>query len=170
MLSIEFFKHAEITQCQLDEIIRTKQVAWPYSIEEQMKWMDENLKDSDVHCMLRENSHVVAYLNLVDEVIMLDGIQYSIWGVGNVCSAIKARGYGNALMERANEYIAASCRMGFLVCHDNLVPFYRKHKWLEVDVNISQSAVLTMGGGDLHLMIINCLIPFKNAEYRGRNF
>lgn len=160
--------HKNLKQNELVDAIRTKQTAWPYALDKQRDWINENIHGNDVHCFLKEESETVAYMNLVDESIFLDKVQYPMWGVGNVCSAVRGKGYGKVLMEMVNDYITSSGRIGLLICHDNLVPFYTKHKWREIKDCVTTSTILV--GNDCHFMIFNCLIPFKNVQYNGRNF
>lgn len=146
MFELKTIKHKDMSEDDLIDAIRMKQIAWPYPVEKQKEWIEKNILSEDVHCFLVKNGEYKAYMNLVNESLYIDDTHHSIWGVGNVCSKEKGKGYGNAIMQLVNQYIADSNRVGLLICHDNLIPFYEKNGWITIDINASKSAVCINGG------------------------
>ncbi len=124
----------------LSEIIELKQQYWNYPYDSQVNWIRENLQDNDTHILFYRASKLVAYLNLINLHVEIDGIKCNMLGVGNVCVALNQRGqgFGKELMSYANKEILRSKKIGLLLCHDNLIPFYQKAGWTELcDVQVT---------------------------------
>lgn len=81
-----FLHHKDADTAFLDRVIALKQKAWPYPKESQLAWMASNLKDDDIHVMLMNDDHDVAYLNLCDVRCNINGTDTQCVGIGNVCS------------------------------------------------------------------------------------
>lgn len=130
MYYLKVIRHSEVTQSDLDEIIKIKSVAWPYPYDEQVNWIENNLTDYDLHVVLLLNKcQPVAYLNLVERDFKVNDDKIAVLGVGNVCSVEPGKGYGSKLMEKVSEYIVDNNKIGLLFCKRELVNFYRKYGW-----------------------------------------
>lgn len=131
MFSLSICPHSMATPAFLKQVIAIKNVAWSHSEESQWAWMQNNLNPEDLHCLLLEDEHPIGYVNLVNEQL-IDGNENSIWiwGIGNVCVAIKGKGYGAELMEKTNEFITITKRVGLLLCHERVRNFYEKCGWV----------------------------------------
>lgn len=115
----------------LNEIIRIKSVAWDFPVDSQIKWIEENLKESDLHILFKVGGEFVAYLNLIDLSLFVDNVQIKGWGVGNVCTKIRGKGYGQLLMRKTNDLILESERIGLLFCKKELDKFYSSCSWIK---------------------------------------
>ena len=124
MFKLSIFRHCEISFSNLNEIVKIKTKAWNYSFQEQKLWIENNLCSNDIHILLLRDNEYVAYLNLIDIEIFIDNIHFKGYGVGNVCSIEKGKGYGKELMKLLNNKIIEENRVGLLFCKDNLVDFY----------------------------------------------
>jgi hypothetical protein len=149
MPKIYTYLHATLTKEQLDQIIRIKSVAWPYSYESQVDWIEKNLKGDDVHVLLHDDQgKALAYLNLIRISIRLDNTPCSAFGIGNVCALEKGHGWGRDLMMGTNEFITAQNSLGLLFCKNNLVHFYTDCQWRLLEsrqLNIStDQEIITM--------------------------
>lgn len=132
MYSLEIIAHRELQLQQLDSIIAIKSVAWPYSYIEHQNWIENHLKPEDLHVLFKRGNEVLAYLNLVDIEVVLNDKLVKCWGVGNVCSKERGKGYGVELMKKVNEFILHSHRVGVLFCKDPLLKFYKTLSWLQI--------------------------------------
>lgn len=132
MYSLKIIQHAEVTKVELDTIVKIKAVAWPYPYDEQLNWIDNNLDKDDFHVLLMLNSEEpVAYLNLVNKKIQVNGNKFDTYGIGNVCSVESGKGFGTLLMKEVTNYILKKNRVGILFCKKKLVSFYTKFGWIE---------------------------------------
>ncbi len=149
MFSLKVIQHADISKDELDEIIQIKSVAWPYPYEKQQEWINQHLKNSDLHLILKNNK-AVAYLNLVDIEIEIDHKLFNAFGVGNVCAIEKGKGFGNELMILTNQYIKTKQKPAMLFCRPELICFYEKFGWLTIEKDKIKLAfknrnIVTMG-------------------------
>ena len=150
MFVLKILVQSEIGQNDLFDIISVKSVAWPYTYEMQLKWINENLNASDLHLLLQEDSKTVAYLNLINIEIEINDINFKSFGIGNVCSAEKGKAYGNELMILTNQYIKENQKTAILFCKPELVCFYEKYDWLTIEKDKLKLAfdnrnIVTMG-------------------------
>lgn len=166
MHRVETISHAAITKELLDEIIKVKMVAWPYSYDRQQAWIADNLKASDVHVLLYSGDTIQAYLNLIDIGFDLDAIPHTGYGIGNVCALERGKGYGRELMLAVNNYLDQENRTGLLFCKDALVKFYTECGWLLIDHNRVQLAA----GNDQVRCMISKPMAFEQLQYSGRLF
>lgn len=159
---IKIIKHKNISDTELHDIILIKNLHWPYSNEQHLKWMSNNLTSDDVHFLIYTSEKLIAYMNLVNVVAILDNISIPFLGVGNVCTKYKGSGDGAKLMQSANNFILQNNKRGLLFCRDQLVVFYKKYEWIEVN-NIYKNI-------NVSTMIFNCTEVVSNFEYKDRLF
>jgi predicted GNAT family N-acyltransferase len=166
MAVLSLIPHAELTSQQLDEIIRIKSIAWPYPYEKQCKWIFENIKNFDIHVLLLDQQkQLKAYLNLIDIVIRLDNKDVQAFGIGNVCSSEKGKGWGKELILRTNDYLKEKQRLGILFCKRDLVQFYKKNGWKLV----APDKLEMLQGKDVQTMVYNVVYQrFDKLEYHGK--
>lgn len=137
------------------EIIELKQNYWKYSFDSQIKWMRENLSDNDKHILSYKDDCLVAYLDLVDIKLRCDNNTFEALGMGNVCvhPNVSHKGYGVDIVKYANSIILENSKVGVLLCHDELVEFYKKCGWIQIpryiEITIADSYY------DMNLMLIN---------------
>lgn len=167
MFSIKAILHKELTRSLLDKIIMVKTAAWPYPYEEQKKWIDNNIKGSDIHFLLLKENKAIAYLNLIDIEVDIDNCRKKAFGVGNVCAIEKGKGYGNELMKLTNEYIIEKKRVGLLFCKSELVDFYKKFSWIQLG---NSKLVLTFDNNNIETMIYNFNHSINKLQYNGKSF
>lgn len=167
MFSLKIILHTEITDIDIKEIIEIKSFSWPYSYENQLNWLNENLKAGDVHLLLKKGNNTVAYLNLINIDLEFNNNSFKALGVGNVCSTEKGKGYGNELMKQANQYLQNENRIGLLFCKKGLINFYQKVGWKKIEKNNYQ---VVFDNTNIETMIYNCSLKFENLGYRGRPF
>ena len=118
-----------VIQVIIDRVIAIKQVAWPYPKDSQIKWLEENLDNEDLHVFLREGNDSVAYLNLHKINITINNKYFEGFGIGNVCAKVKGCGYGSHLLRLTNDYLVSNNKVGLLFCHTPLVKFYSGCNW-----------------------------------------
>ncbi len=121
--------HEALDAANLNQVIKIKSCAWPYSYDDQLEWIEGHLSPRDLHVFYHVEDQPIAYLNLIDTTVWLDDNQVPIYGVGNVCVIHKGQGQGLALMRLATDFIHTEHRLGMLFCKTPLIPFYEKAGW-----------------------------------------
>lgn len=66
MLKINLIKHQDVTDQDIKEVIDLKSKQWSFSLDKQIQWIKNNIKNSDFHMLLLLDKKSVAYLNLID--------------------------------------------------------------------------------------------------------
>ncbi len=131
-MKFEFVKHRECSNEDLNDICKLKKQHWDYPIHAQKKWLDENIKDSDVHLLVRnKEGFLIAYLSLVDIEVYHQDYSINMLGVGSVCVDKLHVGHylGLLLMNLVDFYLKKNKKQGILLCSDSLVDFYSKCGW-----------------------------------------
>lgn len=161
-------QHNTISDDMLNEVIQIKSVAWDFSVDSQFKWIEDNLKENDLHILLKVEGEFVAYLNLIDISVILDDIPIKGWGVGNVCAKIRGKGYGQLLMRKTNDLILESGRIGLLFCKNELVDFYAGYSWNKPTIGSVIIPSMQERSGT-QIMMLN-LPSFFTLKYSGKLF
>lgn len=167
MFNILFIPHKNITSKQLAEIISIKSISWPHSFDSQLDWIHSNIKDEDIHALLYLNESLKAYLNLIEIEFKLDGNKKNGYGIGNVCTSEKGRGWGTEIMAQTNLYLKQKKIIGLLYCKNSLVNFYSLNNWLLIEKN---NVILSFNNKSIETMIFNSYDEFHHIEYLGKPF
>ena len=166
-MELVVIKHRDILFRDLLRAIAVKSIAWPHPLESQVRWIVDNIGDDDGHVFLKEGSEDLAYMNLVKINFIANNTEYMAYGIGNVCAAVKGKGYGRELMNRVNDYIKRKKMCGLLFCKDTLVPFYKQYGWEEVKRDVCEKPELA---GGVHVMTYLAPEKIVNFKYRGKAF
>lgn len=167
MQSIKIVKQSDISQQQLDEIISIKSIAWPYSYEKQVEWINIHLNDNDLHFLFIKSGILAGYMNLLPIEIAINQKEIQAFGVGNVCVKNKGEGLGLQLMKQANDFIAESDKLGLLFCKPQLTNFYKKSGWLLTD---KSTVIIESEYVNVQTMIYNYSYPVYQLKYTGKLF
>ena len=167
MVKLTLIPNSELSNRQLEEIIKIKSIAWNYNFDQQLAWIRQNLKESDLHVLLSTEDKNLAYLNLIEIEVKIDGFLKKGYGIGNVCSCEKNRGWGKEIMARTNSYLAKDNRIGLLFCKKTLVNFYYLNSWKIVD---KEKLSVGFNNDFIETMYFNCNINFDQLEYYGIPF
>lgn len=151
MYRLKVKAHQDMSQHDLDEVIQIKSTQWSsYSYHDHLEWITKNLKSSDIHIVLMEDGKNLAYVNLIDLDLEIDGSKRKGLGVGNVCAIRKGQGFGHKIMEHVNRYITESENIGLLFCKKPLLKFYKNLGWRVLD-----SKSYAINCENLEVMILN---------------
>lgn len=166
-MELEIIKHRDILFREILRAIAVKSVAWPHPLESQVKWIVDNIGDNDEHIFLIEGSQDLAYMNLVPITFMANNTEFMAYGIGNVCTAIKGKGYGGELMRQVNDYLRKKRHCGLLFCKDALVPFYKLYNWKEVNHQACKEPILS---ANIHVMTYLAPEQIFSFQYQGKAF
>lgn len=167
MFNLILVPHQDLSQINLDEIIQVKSIAWPYRYEEQLEWLNSNLKDTDIHVLLYLDKSLVAYLNLIEIEFTVDGYLENGYGIGNVCAKEKGKGWGKKLITETNTYLTQNDKIGVLFCKDSLANFYIQQNWTVIE---KQKIALAFNNESIETMIFNYDYDFLRLVYSGKPF
>lgn len=135
-MRIEVARYAELAperRAQIDE------AAWAefeqYAIVRENEWAT-----ADWTFLGFEADELVAYFNLVDRVVRIDGTPVRVAGLNNMVTMRAHRGKGHAsrlLREAQPRWFAEfEFEAGLLLCADVLLPFYSKLGWRKLQCPI----------------------------------
>lgn len=128
----KFIIHKDI-QVELTSIATIKDQHWTHGITSQIKWIEENVDDEDIHLLgiNSGNNEVVAYMALMHLDVIINNLPFHFLGLSNVCvdKCYAGEGIGSQLVDQANKYIVENKKNGILLCKDSLIGFYQKNKW-----------------------------------------
>ncbi len=164
--NLKLIKHKQISEKEISEICNIKSIFGNYSLDSQREWLKSNLKNEDLHFFLYKRNELVAYLNLIEITVIIDGNYLEAYGIGNVCSKFKGLGYGNKLMDELIKFLIHDSKPGFLFCKDSLVGFYKKNGWNILECDKSE----ILNNVKIKSMIINYKDKIKFFKYNGKLF
>lgn len=167
MTTLSLISASEVSSSQLEEIIKIKSTAWNYSFDKQIAWIKENLKDTDIHVLLSVDDKNIAYLNLIEIEIKIDGILKKGYGIGNVCTSVKNKGWGKEIIGKVNSYLVKNEKIGLLFCKKSLVDFYLLNNWKLIK---KQKLNIHFNNELIETMYFNCITDFEHLEYSGTPF
>ena len=165
-MNLEIIKHNDILFRDLLRGIAVKNVAWPYPVESQLKWIVDNMQPNDLHVFLKDGTTDRAYMTLSPVSAAVDGVATSFMGVGCVCSAKKGEGLGMQLMTRVNSWLKDNNKKGLLFCKQELLQFYSKYGWSVVEPT---SVIFDTPHDGVFTMAYNC-DSINKLEYKDRLF
>lgn len=164
MYSVNYILNKDLSTEILDQIINIKSIAWPYPYSSQINWIRKNMSPLDIHVLLYKENIPVAYLNLIDTYVTVNGEVLKVYGVGNVCAIKRHEGFGKILMEKIGSFIENEGRMGLLFCRKPLLNFYFQLGW-RFPKSISFSLIELED--DVKTLIFNMNNLDDNIEYSG---
>jgi hypothetical protein len=169
MISTKITKHRFLTDDDILAICGIKSIAWPqHSLESQKEWLISNIHPNDVHFMLFNDGTLIGYTSLVNVDVTIDLDILGVYGIGNVCSAQKGKGYGGLLLNKINHYLVESNTIGLLFCKNNLVDFYAKYNWKLIhNPLIDNFPIPTLS---FNMMSNNINFSFNTVRYTDRIF
>lgn len=134
----EVIYHKDITNEQIDRIIKLKEEHWKYGVSSQKKWLDDNIHENDIHIMgyLRPEGQMVSYSNIVNVKVEIDSKHIDCLGLGNVCVSkeYEHKGHARELLLFVNEYIKCRNEIGILTCKADKTLMYSKFNWNRLEV------------------------------------
>ncbi|HEY5368237.1 MAG TPA: hypothetical protein VIJ75_04530 [Hanamia sp.] len=167
MYNLLLIPNKEVTSQQLNEIIKIKSKSWPYSFDKQLEWINSNLKKNDIHVLLSFDKQIIAYLNLIEIEFSIDGYLKNGYGLGNVCSSEKGKGWGKIIMTQINLILKEKNKIGLLFCKKSLVAFYSINNWLLIE---RKKVTLSFNNESIETMIFNWNGIFQHLEFLGIPF
>ena len=165
-MELEIIKHDDILFRDLLRGIAVKNVAWPHTIESQVKWIVDNMYPEDYHVFLTDGGNDKAYMTLSLVEGDMNGVATKFYGVGCVCTSFKGEGFGGSLLKKTNEYFLENGFKGLLFCKKQLISFYEKYDWVVVP---QIKLIMPEENPAVFTMVYNCP-EIESLVYSGRLF
>ncbi len=165
-MGLQLIIHKDILFRDLLRGIAIKNVAWPHSIESQVKWIIDNMSPDDNHVFLTEEGCDKAYMTLSPVEGILNGSKTRFMGVGCVCAKERNKGDGGKLVSSVNDYLFSNGLYGLLFCKTNLISFYKKNGWQLLPDEI---VTLQPQHEGVFVMVYNCP-EVRSFKYSSRLF
>lgn len=126
---VKLIQHKNLTNALLEDIVKLKSLRWPYPFDNQLLWIKNNILENDYHLLLYFEESIFAYCNFVDINVTINNELTRFKGLGNVCTSISGKGYGDILMNEINNVLNFNNWKGILLCRDELIKYYQKFDW-----------------------------------------
>lgn len=120
-----------------------------------------------------ESGQIATFYNIVEREIIFDNKKYKIAGINNVITPkeFRGKGYASKTLRETESLIfeELNCKMGVLLCSDDLIPFYEKLNWYKVDcpVYFEQSIGKKLWGANIMLLTENEELLPNRIELNG---
>jgi len=121
---------------QAREILELQCAAFPHTKEfGAQRWWHTPATDDDLYFTAYTDGSCIASIRVLSRRIGTPNGEIAVAGVGNVCSHPDARrtGAASACMKEVLRHIALAADFGLLFCGENLIGFYSRFGWREVD-------------------------------------
>lgn len=162
MFETKIIVHYNIQDTELKDICKIKSAFGDFTQESQLRWIENNLRDNDIHFLVYRNQHLIGYANLVNEDLTINNKKLNILGIGNVCTREMGKSFGSILMKEVNLYLELNKKIGLLFCKEKLSDFYKKYDWKILKPDFSDG---------VKWMIYNCdLVEISSINYKGKLF
>ena len=163
------YLNQEIDKYLLLEICKFKETYWSYSLRDQKKWLEKNVKKNDIHNILLDNKgKVIGYTLLrnkffykIDknlnkkyylDFILLDTVLLSKENRNFINS--------NVLMKFNHKIINKFKKSSILFCENKMIKFYKFYKWELIPQHVYKT--------NLDKKKMNCMI--LNKKYSSIKF
>lgn len=156
----------DISSVELKSIVSIKSSRWSYSKEQHKDWIHNNILPEDYHLLVYDDNVLIAYANFVNIKVVINDDIFCFKGIGNVCTSISGKAYGNILMEFINEVLTSNNWHGLLFCGTGLISYYRKFNWELV----TSEKVISFAAEDKNILVFNIDQTISSLNYSGRIF
>lgn len=167
MEELKIIKHRDISTNELLDVCKIKSAFGNYTLESQIEWIKANLCDDDIHFLLYLNNKLIGYLNLIPITLTINYKKFVGYGVGNVCTTEKGKGYGRRLMTKLNQHIILLNIFGLLFCKIDVYEFYQQFGWVSLGKDILN---IPFDNRFIETMIFNCGENVEQLSYEGKLF
>lgn len=112
-----------------------------------------------------DSGQILTFYNIILREVEIDGRPYNIGGINNVITPKQFRGKGYSTETlRDTEYLIFEefkCAFGLLLCADELIPFYNRLNWYQVNCPVYFKQL-----DERKLWQANTMLLSKNKEIR----
>ena len=121
------YKSRQISKKKLLQIFKLKSIHWQFSLNEQKKWFDKNIRTDDIHLVLLKNQKVIGYNCL--RKYKIESNHFYLFDTLVIDTRHRGKGYSSLIMNMSCNILKRKRLDSILFCNSNLVKFYLKYGW-----------------------------------------
>lgn len=132
-------KTTQLTQEKIHEILALKDRHWNYGIKSQLKWFNKFTMENDSHNLMLVNEKIVGYTSLglrSFEIMEKNNNKkvnkYILFTTLILDKKFRNFSYASKMMNFNNETIVKNKKGSFLLCHNNIINFYKFLGWRQL--------------------------------------
>lgn len=127
------YKTRQLSKKKLFQIFKLKNIHWQFSLNEQKKWFNRNIRTDDMHIVLQKNQRVIGYNCLRKYKIELN--YFYLFDTLVIDSSYRGKGYSSLIMNMSCNILKRKRLDSILFCNSNLVKFYLKYGWEKIIIS-----------------------------------
>jgi hypothetical protein len=138
MIKLECKTTKKLSKKNILDICFLKKEKWKYSINSQLDWFKKNIKKKDLHNLLFYKEKIIGYNVLKKRTVYINKIKkkYFLLDTLIINKKFKKKKLSHLLMKFNAIIIKQTKLPSFLICKNNLIFFYKKFLWKNMNKNI----------------------------------
>jgi len=132
-------KTTQLTQNTIREILTLKDFHWKFGMKSQTKWYKKFTMPNDFHNIMIINKKVVGYtclgertFEIIDSLKNKKRLNYILLTTFILNQKLRNFFYASKMMTFNNKVILKNNKSSFLLCHDDIINFYKFFGWCEI--------------------------------------
>ena len=121
--------HSNLSDKNLDQIIKLKKQEWKYKINSQKRWIKDNIHKDDTHILLKLNNKTIGYTMLR---ALKKNKKIIYFDTHIIDKNLRGKNLSSFLMRVAIKQIKNKKKLAILRCKNNLKKYYENYKWKDV--------------------------------------
>ena len=137
MLVLTNLKKKKLKKKDIFGICKLKNTVWKFGIKSNLRWFRENVRNDDLNIVLKLNNSIIGYTLLRKRVYFEKNKKKNFFYLDTIIVAKKFRKekFGKLLIQFNNFLISRSDFLGFLLCKNKDIKFYKKFGWKTLNTN-----------------------------------
>lgn len=138
MIDLKSIKTKHLSKKQIIDICKLKESHWKFGLNSQESWFHQNTKKNDLHNLLFYKSKLIGYTCLRKKKLSYKKTKKKFLLFDTLIISKKYRDskLSNILMNYNNLIIIKSNYFSFLLCNKELINFYKKFQWKNINNKI----------------------------------
>jgi hypothetical protein len=136
MIKLQSIDTNKLSSNLIKKICYLKNSFWNFGISNQINWFKKNVEKNDIHNLLYYKNYLIGYSMLRNRKIIKRKKKYLQLDTVIIHKKFQNNNYSYILMNFNNLIINNNNKKTFLICKKNLVKFYKKFKWKEINKNL----------------------------------
>jgi len=134
MTNLQTYLHAQLPEVYKWQVLSFMKVEWPFIFSGTDQFSQDTYPPEldPVHFVVAKDEALISHAEIIQMELKHQGIEYRIYGLGNVFTfpPYRGHGFGQAVVSAGTNYIAESgVDAAILFCDPKLSVFYEKAGW-----------------------------------------
>ena len=127
----EVILHSNLDRENLNNIVQLKKQEWNYNINSQKKWIKNNIKNNDIHILLKLDSKIIGYtmLRILKKNNFSNNKKIIYFDTHIIEKKFRGKKISFFLMQEAIKQIKKRKVLAILRCKKKLEKYYKNYKW-----------------------------------------